>query len=69
MDKYARPVFNASETVHLEFGLHLLYITDLDETQEVISIKAQSNYVSMRYLLSICSISRIGFMNFNSCIM
>jgi len=44
-----RPVLNQSQTIHVNYGLALIQILDLDEKNQVLTTNVWSRYVSSKY--------------------
>jgi len=47
-----RPVLNQSQTIHVNYGLALIQILDLDEKNQVLTTNVWSRYVSTERLVS-----------------
>jgi len=47
-----RPVLNQSQTIHVNYGLALIQILDLDEKNQVLTTNVWSRYVSALYTSS-----------------
>jgi len=48
-----RPVLNQSETIHVNYGLALIQILDLDEKNQVLTTNVWSRYVSTNCFFSV----------------